>query len=376
MEPHVAARQDKRNLSSLALTTEVAESAAYYRLIIDFLKLANPTKYVAHNGHKQELARVLSEDAAAFQSAVIQNTFTAGGTIPWNENPVNFADEDPRNHWSYDGRLCSAARKIQLHSGISLDVLQFWNTDVYGYKQNRSECTSGIGSHRTGGCLWDAATVLSDYLTRPSKQVLAHHPILSLQGSKVGKGRHKQPAWSWEDKYCIELGAGLAAPTVVAATLGARAVATDADLQTLEMSTANVDAYLKVAHDPARRKAFVRELSWDDDTHNQALQEEFSQPHADVVLMADCVYVLDNQGAWGLLMRQVLRMSTPETLIFLSMAQRRAALEAKFLSKVAEKFIVNEVPTKDLHPTAVKGAHGRMHQDTGDIRLFCLQKRS
>ena len=76
----------------------------------------------------------------------------------------------------------------------------------------------GWGRGNTGVALWEGSFVLAEWLSRQKS------PLFTEAISKaVGD------AWAdtWKGKVCVELGAGLGLPSIVASKLGARVVATD-----------------------------------------------------------------------------------------------------------------------------------------------------
>ena len=76
----------------------------------------------------------------------------------------------------------------------------------------------GWGRGNTGVALWEGSFVLAEWLSR-QKSPLATEGVAKALGG----------AWDddWKGKVCVELGAGLGLPSVVASKLGAHVVATD-----------------------------------------------------------------------------------------------------------------------------------------------------
>ena len=76
----------------------------------------------------------------------------------------------------------------------------------------------GFGRGNTGVALWEGSFVLSEWLSRQKNPLRTDGIAKALGG-----------AWSdeWDGKVCVELGAGLGLPSILASKLGARVTATD-----------------------------------------------------------------------------------------------------------------------------------------------------
>ena len=103
--------------------------------------------------------------------------------------------------------------------------------------------------------------------------------------------------WQWADKSVLELGCGIAAlPALVTSLQGARSVVcTDANESVLRL-TRNNAAQFAQAH-PRATTPVMAPLVWSDDPHDLRDQlRAAGVPDApfDVILAADCIYVLDN----------------------------------------------------------------------------------
>jgi len=76
----------------------------------------------------------------------------------------------------------------------------------------------GFGRGNTGVALWEGSFVLSEWLSRQKTPLRTEGIAKALGG-----------AWTdeWDGKVCVELGAGLGLPSILASKLGARVIATD-----------------------------------------------------------------------------------------------------------------------------------------------------
>ena len=97
----------------------------------------------------------------------------------------------------------------------------------------------------------------------------------------------------------------------------------------------------------------------------------------DVILAADCIYVLDNPGAWGKLLTTIVALCAPHTLVFVTYVDRgHNALWARFLSqRVSRLFHVVPVAPHLLHPCAAPGAVGRLEQLVPQYEVSCWTLR-
>ena len=97
----------------------------------------------------------------------------------------------------------------------------------------------------------------------------------------------------------------------------------------------------------------------------------------DVVLAADCIYVLENPGAWGKLLATIEALAAEHTLVFVTYTDRgHDKLWRRFLKeRVGKRFHVVQVGSHLLHPIARPGAVGRLEQLTGQVQVFCWTLR-
>lgn len=122
---------------------------------------------------------------------------------------------------------------------------------------------AGVGAdaaRMTGALLWDSAVVLASYLVRKH----------GGEDASAGQGA--------STRRCIELGAGLGLPGLVAAALGMQTTLTDRH-ECLPLLTAGV------ADNGLEATAAVRELVWGDTAAAQALAPPF-----DLIVASDCIY--------------------------------------------------------------------------------------
>ena len=126
--------------------------------------------------------------------------------------------------------------------GMSLEMRQAWSEDDAG----------------TGSAVWDAAAALADDLARDGAAVaLNRFWNMAEDGERVTAAPERADEraddardW-WRGKTVVELGAGLGTASLVAAALGARALATDGDETVCAMCSRNArinaDAVLNAA---------------------------------------------------------------------------------------------------------------------------------
>ena len=212
--------------------------------------------------------------------------------------------------------------------GMSLEMRQAWSEDDAG----------------TGAAVWDAAAALADDLARDGATV-ALSRFWSMDGedgeSPCVTTAPDARAW-WRGKTVVELGAGLGTASLVAAALGARALATDGDETVCAMCSRNArinaDAVLDAASRGRERSDCesdresnvpigCRRLFWGDDGDARAAKawirartnDETDTP--DAILLADVVYG-ENERVWRDLVRTLRSLARAETVVIVSHARR------------------------------------------------------
>jgi len=151
---------------------------------------------------------------------------------------------------------------------------------------------------RTGTALWSASLALSDYID-----------------DRCGSG-----AWGSETLTCVELGAGLGLPSIVAARHGFRAVSTDGDPSVLSLLEENLRSNLPEgstmgAGGEDGQQVHVELLDWSDFDSSKREQDSDRHPvlahleecggrGADLIILSDVVYGATRAG-WGPLLRTV-----------------------------------------------------------------------
>ena len=211
--------------------------------------------------------------------------------------------------------------------------------------------------------------MLADLLCLPPVVLLSHSPTMSRSPAAYAE-------WRWEDKTVLELGCGIAAlPSLVTSLKGARLVAcTDANESVLRLTRANAAQW--VEEHPGATTPLMAPLIWGDGDHARAqLRASGLEAPFDVILAADCIYVLDNPGAWGKLLKTIAALSTPHTLIFITYTDRgHNKLWDRFVAqRVLKLFHVVPVGAHLLHPIAQPGAPGRLEHHP--LEVFCWTLR-
>jgi len=213
----------------------------------------------------------------------------------------------------------------------------------------------------TGVAAWEASVTLGQWLSGlPSPQASsALRAVLKSKGSaevfeKGGKG--KPPVLDilktgWAGVICVELGAGLGLPSIVAAHRGcALVVATDGDVPTLELLTANCAANSPPL--PALLRA--AELRWGVE---DALSACGITVPPDLLLAADVVYGQeDAEPVWRALLDSMLQLTGARTLVLQAQVQRfgREAAdgcEPRFRAMLADYFESAQVSPDELAAT-------------------------
>jgi len=267
--------------------------------------------------------------------------------------------EDPRNMWAYSGKLHRTSVSIPLPMlGRSVTMFQFW-------QKNPDYSLGGlVDGHTTGSVVWDGAVCLADFLTHSTDILLSHHP-------KFARDPLARSSWSWARSTVVELGAGLGLLSCTAALLGAKkVVCTDGDGSTLPMAARNAAALR--ASNPETSPVQVQLLQW-----GKCAERELGVPlPVDVVVASDVLYVLSNPGAWGALLRTLLALTGPSSVVFLTYTDRGHGRQfGKFVERAGERFHVAEVSPHLLHPTSQPTHPDRIERTSGVVQIFCLARK-
>ena len=222
--------------------------------------------------------------------------------------------------------------------GMSLEMRQAWSEEDAG----------------TGSAVWDAAAALADDLARDGATV-ALSRFWSMDGedgeSPCVTTAPDARAW-WRGKTVVELGAGLGTASLVAAALGARALATDGDETVCAMCSRNArinaDAVLDTARgrrersdcesilddDDDARVPECRRLFWGDDGDARAAKAwirartNYKTDTPDAILLADVVYG-ENERIWSDLVKTIRSLARLETVVIMSHARRGSGRACK-----------------------------------------------
>lgn len=344
--------------------------------VLAFLRAANPVRYGAESEPSTLAQETALDDAAAGIFAMMKAAEDPPGMVPVSKCPILWAPEDPQNTWALEGRFLASTRAVRLPLlDCTMNVLQRWRQ-----QSTRDVTTDPLASdtleidarqvegHSTAAVCWDGGVVLADFLCLPPPILLSHSPNLArIPAAHAG--------WRWADKRVLELGCGIAAlPALVASLQGAQqVVCTDASESVLQLTRINAAQCARVH--PSITIPNTAPLAWGDGEHvrDQLRTAGLSAAPFDVILAADCIYVLDNPGAWGKLMTTIAALATPQTLIFVTYTDRgHNKLWERFVAhRVSKLFHVVPVQAHLLHPVAQPSAQGRLEQHTPACQLFC-----
>eukprot|EP00927_Polykrikos_kofoidii_P055132 TRINITY_DN49431_c0_g1_i1.p1 TRINITY_DN49431_c0_g1~~TRINITY_DN49431_c0_g1_i1.p1 ORF type:complete len:988 (+),score=167.95 TRINITY_DN49431_c0_g1_i1:50-3013(+) len=218
----------------------------------------------------------------------------------------------------------------------------------------------------TGTALWEGSFVLAEWLSRLGPQL---HLAAQAPGGVGDLVPHK---WQLEQKTLrkratntksnltgVELGAGLGLPSIVAARLGLRMVATDGD-----------DAVLELLHGNAERSGpppccegslAVKKLLWGPEASTAALGLGDSDGNSvkdigkspDLLLAADVVYANDREALTEDLVTTMLHLCGEDTLILVANVRRfpvnHPKGEGRFFARLEHLFERAELPQHCLH---------------------------
>ena len=249
--------------------------------------------------------------------------------------------------------------------GMTLELRQAWSERDVG----------------TGAAVWDAAAALADDLARDGGAVALRRfwdmASAELSGAEKRGARDSKSGGAfadgapsddarrwWRGAVVVELGAGLGTASLVAASLGARALATDGDESTCAMCARNArdnaDAVLETARreraapseDETRaalsaRVPACRRLLWGDAGDARAAKAwiraqkrkrdaETATDLPDAILLADVVYGED-EATWCALARTLRALAGAETAVILSHARRGGGRSMERFRAAAER---------------------------------------
>ena len=249
--------------------------------------------------------------------------------------------------------------------GMTLELRQAWSERDVG----------------TGAAVWDAAAALADDLARDGGAVALRRfwdmASAELSGAEKRGARDSKSGGAfadgapsddarrwWRGAVVVELGAGLGTASLVAASLGARALATDGDESTCAMCARNArdnaDAVLETARreraapseDETRaalsaRVPACRRLLWGDAGDARATKAwiraqkrkrdaETATDLPDAILLADVVYGED-EATWCALARTLRALAGAETAVILSHTRRGGGRSMERFRAAAER---------------------------------------
>jgi SAM-dependent methyltransferase len=342
-----------------------------------FLRRANPSAYGspvigAARSPNTSVAQVSALDDAArgiFQMMNSSAAKSSSGLLRAGDCPIMYTDNDPRNVWVHEGRFHASTRTVSLpYAGLTATIQQRWNEhEAGGRRRERGDELTEIEGHSTAAVCWDGSVVLADLICLPPPVLLAHSATLARSPAAYA-------GWRWAEKTVVELGCGIAAlPSLAAARNGARrVVCTDGNEDVLMATRANAQQWVR--EHPGVVAPLTMPLVWGDgDRACNQLRALGVEAPVDVILAADCIYVLENPGAWGKLLKTIAALSTPHTLIFITYTDRgHNKLWDRFVAERVEKlFHVVRVEKHLLHPVAESGAVGRLEQHLPPVEVFC-----
>ena len=316
------------------------------------------------------------DDAARGIYATMRAAAAKSGTpglLRASECPTRYADEDPRNVWAMQGRFAAPSRTVTLPlAGVHATLQQRWEEQGAGGRASADERATDIEGHSTAAVCWDGSVVLADLMCLPPAVLLAHSPALARSPASYA-------GWRWADKTVVELGCGISAlPSLAAAWAGARrVVCTDGNEEVLRLTRVNAERWAR--EQPGVVAPVALGLRWGEcGEARDSLRALGVGVPVDVLLAADCIYVLDNPGAWGKLLRTIVALAGPRTLIFVTYADRgHDKLWQRFVAQRVEGlFHVVRVGAHLLHPCAQPGAPGRLEQLLPSLEVYCWTLRT
>lgn len=237
----------------------------------------------------------------------------------------------------------------------------------------------------TGGILWPASELLSNYII---SSISPFNPTKYLKSEN--NEQNLNHFWNWEDKKVLELGSGLGLTSIILASLGAKVIATDGEETVVDQLSKNFDLNL---NEELRDNVVSCVYRWGDSlqtifdclnesyNHNQEHKKEVIEVvevvetkinsidkhdwkktlfSFDVILAADIVYGEDTY-VWSLL-QQTLQMSSmslttlnqhhsntnlqtqsPTPLILIAQTERYPEKERIFFNQLDEIFNLRDI---------------------------------
>ena len=158
-------------------------------------------------------------------------------------------------------------RRVQKSSNSSIVTVKFANCGDVEIRQQPNK----LDSSRTGVTLWSAAYLISDYIDE----------------------RCATKAWDprVQNLTCLELGAGLGMPSIVAARHGFNCWATESDPAVISLLKSNIHQNINTGASNIR----VQSLNWNDDL---SLHPGLAVCLPDLIIASDLVYK-DTRPAWS-----------------------------------------------------------------------------
>merc|ERR1712232_911292 len=211
----------------------------------------------------------------------------------------------------------------------------------------------------TGTHLWEASYVLAEWLSRQTRGPAADPTLSRILGRSCS-------AWDgWTGKLGVELGAGLGLPSVVAARLGIRMIATDDDDDVLDVLEQNAlrnqppsqgsagsrkKRRAAAPHSSAESGLRVQRLLWSRDVSPSDLA--LDDP-PDLLLAADVIYASAKSDLTAALLATLSALSGPGTLVIIANVRRfpvsHPNSENRFFEQLQDVFEHTEIPQHCLH---------------------------
>lgn len=212
----------------------------------------------------------------------------------------------------------------------------------------------------TGGALWEGSLLLAKWLARHPTPVAASASLPTHGTMALERGRTPDLS-TWDGLVAVELGAGLGLPSIIAARLGLRTVATDADDDVLSLLQANTaaDRAAVVAaaaggggHVLSTAAAVaVERLKWGEDADPTQRLGLHGAP--DVLLAVDVVYGKEEK-VWAALVDTLVKLSNEATLILMAHGNGAAPgvhrMSGRFYEMAGEHFESTCLAADAEHP--------------------------
>eukprot|EP01127_Copromyxa_protea_P019813 TRINITY_DN6510_c0_g1_i1.p1 TRINITY_DN6510_c0_g1~~TRINITY_DN6510_c0_g1_i1.p1 ORF type:complete len:858 (-),score=206.22 TRINITY_DN6510_c0_g1_i1:287-2602(-) len=230
----------------------------------------------------------------------------------------------------------------------------------------------------TGVAAWEASFVLAEWLTRHKSpmndeyisQILKEFdprikkmPGKEADGFPGDRALDLETNWkTWKGKRCVEIGAGLGLPSIVASLLGMRVVSTDGDADVIALLSENVTE--NVTTDPHKKNVRVNTLLWGNEDPKKELGIECCP---DLLMAADVVYGNSVQ-VWRQLVDTLVKLSDHNTLLLVSQVQRYKKGEDTFFKLLGAHFHATRIPQSCLHEEYRK-------QGPGTCQIWAYRKK-